>query len=264
MPPIVARGRMEGNVTACSLCHMPNGKGRPENAGVSGLPEVYFKQQMADFRADLRKSTDPRKANTNRMIAIAKAMTQEEIDAAAKYFASVAWTQWIRVVETNTVPKTRIQGGMFLRLDGNETEPIGSRIIEVPENNERTEIQRDPRSGFIAYAPVGSIARGQTLVNTGSNGRTIACSQCHGSNLQGLGPAPGIAGRSPSYIARQLFDMQTGNRKGPWVELMKPVVAQLTNEDFVAIGAYLGSRPQTAAPGAAPAGGTNRTAAAGQ
>src|SRR5262245_11937626 len=38
MPPIVAQGRRDAMITACSLCHYPNGKGRPENAGVSGLP----------------------------------------------------------------------------------------------------------------------------------------------------------------------------------------------------------------------------------
>lgn len=159
------------------------------------------------------------------------------------------WTQWIRVVEVNTVPKTRIQGGMFLRLDGSETEPIGNRIIEAPENTERTEILRDPRSGFVAYAPMGSIARGQTLVTTGGNGKTIACANCHGANLQGMGPVPGIGGRSPSYLVRQMYDMQTGARRGTWTELMKPVVEKLTAEDFVAIAAYVASRPQPAAAG---------------
>src|SRR5262245_22831529 len=33
MPEIVARGRRP-DVRACSLCHYPNGKGRPENAGI--------------------------------------------------------------------------------------------------------------------------------------------------------------------------------------------------------------------------------------
>jgi len=249
MPEIVAKGKQAANTLACSLCHMPNGKGRPENAPVSGLPVEYFIQTMMDFKNDLRKSADPRKANTNRMIAFAKAMTDEEIRAAAVYFGAIPWTQWIRVVETNTVPKTRIQGGMFLRLDGNQTEPIGNRIIEAPENTERTEVLRDPRSGFIAYAPAGSISRGQRLVANGGNGRTVACATCHGATLQGMGPVPGIAGRSPSYLVRQLYDMQVGVRKGTWTELMKPVVANLTGEDLVAIGAYLGSRPVAPAPG---------------
>ena len=41
------------------------------------------------------------------------------------------------------------------------------------------------------------------------------------------GPVPTIAGRSPSYIVRQLYDMQRGNRNGAWTSLMAPVVAHI-------------------------------------
>jgi cytochrome c553 len=239
MPPVVANGRRP-DVRACGLCHYPNGKGRPENAGVAGLPPAYFVQTIADFKNGLRKSAEPRKANTNTMIAIAKAMTDEEVRAAAEYFGSMKWTPWIRVVEAATVPKTRVQGGMFLRLDGNETEPIGNRIVEMPEDTERTERLRDPRAGFIAYVPVGSVGKGEALVKTGA-GKTIQCAACHGPDLKGLGPVPGLAGRSPSYTVRQLYDMQQGARKGLWTELMAPVVAGLSNDDLLAIAAYTAS-----------------------
>ncbi len=239
MPEIVARGKKDANVRACSLCHYPNGKGRAENAPVSGLPVSYFIQQMQDYRADKRKSADPKKANTNAMIAIAKGMTDEEIKASAEYFGSMKWTPWIKVVESRTVPKTRIAGGLFISLPGNETEPLGQRIIEMPEDNAR-EALRDPRSGFVAYVPVGSIKKGEALVKTGG-GRTTACAVCHGTDLKGLGPVPGLAGRSPSYGARQLFDMQTGARNGLWADLMKPVVAKLTEEDLINISAYTAS-----------------------
>jgi cytochrome c553 len=241
MPEVVAKGRRP-DVRACSLCHYPNGKGRPENAGVAGLPVTYFIQQMNDFRSDVRKSAESRKANTNIMIQIAKGMTPEEIKASADYFGSMKWTPWIKVMETKTVPKTRIQGGMYLRLEGSETEPIGMRIIETPENVEHTETLRDPRSGFIAYVPMGSIKKGEALVTTGGNGKTVQCGVCHGADLKGLGPVPGLAGRSPSYMVRQMYDMQAGARHGVWADLMKPVVAKLTDEDFVAIAAYVSSR----------------------
>jgi cytochrome c553 len=152
------------------------------------------------------------------------------------------WTPWIRVAETEIVPKTESRRGMWIPIDANQREPIGIRIIETPENAERTETLRDPRSGFIAYAPVGSIRKGEALVKTGGNGKTMECGQCHGTDLQGLGPVPGIAGRSPSYVARQMYDMQAGARRGEWAELMKAVVAKLTDEDFVNISAYLSSR----------------------
>jgi cytochrome c553 len=243
MPDIVAKGGRERQIVACSLCHYPNGKGRPENAGVSGLPNSYFIQTMLDFKNDMRKSADARKGNTNRMIAFAKAMTDDEIKAAAAYFGSMKWTPWIRVVEADTVPKTRIAGGMFLVLEGAEAgkEPIGQRIIETPEKTEETELLRNPRSGFIAYVPPGSIKKGQALVASNS-AKTTQCGICHGADLEGLGPVPGLAGRSPSYIVRQLHDMQLGVRKGTWTDLMKPVVEKLTAEDMLNIAAYTASR----------------------
>ena len=240
MPNIVAYGKQGVEVFACSLCHMPNGKGRPENAPVSGLPVEYFLQQLYDFRDGKRNTGEPRKGNVQRMIHFGKNMTEEEMRAAAEYYGSMPWTPWIRVVETETVPKMRIQGGIHLPLDGNEREPIGNRIIETPENLEHTEILRDPRSGFIAYVPVGSLQKGEALVTTGG-GKTTQCSVCHGPGLKGLGPVPGIAGRSPSYLMRQLYDMKVGARAGDWTRLMAPVVAQLTEEDMVNILAYVSS-----------------------
>jgi cytochrome c553 len=238
MPPIVAQGRRDASISACSLCHYPNGKGRPENAGVAGLPYTYFVQTMMDFKNDARKSADARKANTNRMIAFAKAMTDDEIKAAATYFSSMKWTPWIKVVEADSVPKTRIAGGMFIPLEGADAgkEAIGQRIIEVPENTEATEALRNPRSGFVAYVPAGSVKKGEALATSGQ------CALCHGTNLAGLGPVPGIAGRSPSYVVRQLYDMQRGVRTGIWSELMKRAVGTLSPDDMINLAAYVSSR----------------------
>jgi cytochrome c553 len=240
MPDVVAHGK-KPDVFACSLCHYPNGKGRPENAGVAGLPVAYFIQTMNDFRNGNRKSADTRKPNTNVMITIAKGMTEDEIKQSAEYFGSMKWTPWMKVMETATVPKTRIAGGMFLKVEGEEKEPIGQRIIETPEDVEGTEVLRDDHSGFFVYAPAGSLKKGEALVTKGE-GKTTQCGVCHGADLKGMGPVPGLAGRSPSYLVRQMADMQQGTRKGLWTELMKPVVNKLTNEDMIAIAAYLASR----------------------
>ncbi len=105
----------------------------------------------------------------------------------------------------------------------------------------RTEL-RDASSGFVAYVPVGSIAKGEALVKTGGGGRTMACGTCHGADLKGLGPVPPLAGRSPSYTVRQMFDLQQGVRKGPWSPLMKAAVETLTIDDMIAIAAYTASR----------------------
>jgi cytochrome c553 len=129
---------------------------------------------------------------------------------------------------------------MFIAAEDGGVEPIGQRIIEMPENLERTEL-RDARSGFIAYVPTGSIAKGRELVSSGGAGRTQPCGVCHGNDLRGLGPVPPLAGRSPSYLVRQLYDLQTGVRKGRWSPLMQAVVAKLSVADFVALAAYAAS-----------------------
>jgi cytochrome c553 len=238
MPPIVGSGRNPG-IFPCSYCHLPNGQGRPENASLAGLPAEYIIQQMADYRAGLRTSSEPAMGPPSLMRAIGLNATPEEAAEAAAYFSSIKPRKWIRVIETDTVPETVVSGWMYIEKEGGGMEPIGNRILEMPEDLERTEL-RDSHSGFIAYVPMGSIAKGKELAE-GVEGKTRACAYCHGDELKGLGPVPGLAGRSPSYIARQLYDLQTGNRRGLWSPLMAEVVANLTPEDMVNVAAFTAS-----------------------
>ena len=133
---------------------------------------------------------------------------------AAAYFASIRPTPWIRVVKTDTVPKTELAGAIYERADGGGTESIGQRIVELAEDQGRFEL-RDASSAFIAYVPTGSISKGKDPVTTGGAGETTPCTICHGKDLKGIGNLPTIAGRSPSQMARQIVDIQNGNRKSP-------------------------------------------------
>jgi len=244
MPPIVANGRQDAGIMACSLCHYPNGQGKPENASVADLDPGYFVQQLHDMRDGKRRSANTGKTNTNLMIAFATNMTDAEIEAAAQYYGSQRWRPWIEVVETDTVPKTMLRGGLHIPLEGEEagTEPLGRRIVESPVDSEGTEALRNPRSGFIAWVPRGAIAAGEALATTGGD-KTIRCSICHGESLEGLGQVPPLRGRSPSYLARQLFDFQAGTRQGTWAPLMQGVVENLSADDMISLVAYLASRP---------------------
>lgn len=237
MPGAVKHGRDE--LFGCGYCHLPNGQGRPENAGVAGLPAAYILQQVADFRAGARRSSDDKAVPAQLMTKMAVEASEAEVREAAEYFASLSFQPWIRVVETDTVPKSRVQGFMFVAAEGGGTEPIGTRVIEMPENLEATEL-RDSGSGFVAYVPRGAVKRGAALAQ-GAGGKSVACATCHGAGLKGLGPVPPLAGRSPSYLARQLFDLQQGARAGLWSPLMGPVVAKLSEADMVDLVAYLAS-----------------------
>jgi cytochrome c553 len=214
-----------------------SGEGHPESAGLTGFTAAYLVQQMADFKSGARK-------DSARMNAIAKDVTDEESVQVAAWFAALKPGQWTKVTEGDAVPKTIVgQGRMRFLAPAGGTEPIGNRIIEMPENTEATEILRNPRSGFIAYVPTGSLKKGLQLVMSGVNGKTTQCTVCHGDELKGIGPVPGIAGKSPSYLVRQLWDMKTGMRRGAWIDLMKPVADKLTEEEMLNIAAYASSRP---------------------
>src|SRR5262245_26313735 len=212
MPEIVAHGKEATGVRACGICHLPNGKGLMQNGSVSGLPRDYILQQLGDFKSGKRHTADPNKANGYEMQAIARNLTDAEAQAAAEYFSSVKFTKWVRVVESDTAPMfTATVNGLFLKSEGTETVPLGKRIVEMPESTYDTNILRNPRSGFVAYVPIGSLKRGEALVTTGGAtmvdgkrvaGPTLACGTCHGQDLRGMelpgaGMVPPIAGRSP-------------------------------------------------------------------
>ncbi len=237
MPPIVAHGRRP-DAMACGYCHLPNGQGRPENARLAGLSVGYITRQMEDFRSGRRRSSDPRLLPVALMAGSEVKASDAEVADAARYFAELKPRRWIRVVESATVPTTRVAGWMLVASAGAGTEPIGDRIIEMPENLERTEL-RDDTSGFVAYVPPGSVKRGAALAKSGGEGASQPCATCHGPGLQGLGDVPSIAGRSPSYLVRQLYDMKGGARAGAALELMKPVADRLRAADILALAAYL-------------------------
>ena len=240
MPDVVAVGR-KPDVYACGFCHRAGGQGGPENASVAGLPAAYIVQQMADFKSGARTTSVPSRLPPQAMISASMAASDAEIHAAAAYFSALQPKASITVVETPLVPKSYVTGWHMAAVAGEAREPIGQRIIEVPENLEHF-VSRDSRAHFIAYVPVGSVERGRRLV-AGSDGRTVACAGCHGPDLRGLAAVPPLAGRSPTYLVRQLYDFKHGARAGSGSLLMKPVVERLEIGDMISIAAYAASLP---------------------
>ncbi len=255
MPDVpVARGR-KPDVRACSWCHLPNGLGHPQSGSLAGLSVEYLTQQLADFKSGARHAS----VGNSIMAVIARALTAEEAKAAIAYFARLRRTPWITVVETEMVPQTRIiEGNLRVPIEPPQMEPLGQRIIEVPKFPARSRAY-DAHAPFVAYVPPGSIRRGRALVSSGGavmRGATVVvpgkvppCSQCHGLDLRGMAHAPdtdiavpALAGRSPTYMVRQLYDIQSGARSGPTTELMKPIAGQLTLQEMIDIAAYIGSK----------------------
>lgn len=241
VPPASVIGGKDGAYKACGQCHLIDGRGKPDTADLQGLPVAYFLQQLADMKGDKRHGSLPR-ATVNDMIPVAKTLDEADAKNAAEYFRSVKVVHSSRVVETDTVPVTRPGPHNVQLLDpSGAKEPIGLRIIEVPEDVNRTML-RDATSGFVAYVPTGSVKRGEQLAKTGNAGKTLPCTTCHGQDLKGVGDMfPPLAGRSPTATARQLYDFKSGARDGLNAPIMKPVVSHLTDQDIVDLTAYIAS-----------------------
>ena len=228
---------------ACGSCHLMSGLGHPESASLAGLPVAYMLRQMEDFKNNLRRDPEAhaQSLRAGRMNIIAAGLPEEEMRKSVEWFASLKPAVWYKVVEASTVPKTWVTGGrMRLPLPAGGTEPLGNRIITLPQDPARVEL-RDPHSGFIAYVPAGSIKRGEELVTKGGAGKTIACDTCHGEGLKGLGDVPRLAGVHPIYVVRQLYDIQVGANTSTAAAQMKRVVEKLSEDDMIAIAAYTAS-----------------------
>ena len=230
MPQIVAYGR--GDAWPCAHCHLPTGLGRPEDAATAGLPLAYIREQIRAFRDGERASPIMHEELSH--------VSDADLELAARYFSSLRFTPWTRVIEVARVPKTHPESYGLAPTRGAGHEPIGNRIILVPANPELTRLG-DTRSGYIAYVPRGSIERGAVIAAKGT-GVAQPCEVCHGADLRGAGTIPPLAGRMPNYIVRELVRFQTGGRANAGAAPMRLEASHLTLRDMIAVAAYAASR----------------------
>ena len=236
MPKVVAHGNPP-DVYACGFCHTPSGQGRPENASLAGLPAQYIVQQVADFKSGARRS--PLRGvygPTDRMIATATHVTMEDAAAAAEYFSAQQLKPRVVVLERSRVPRSHVVGWLYVAAKGGGDEPLGERLLEFAPDAERHE-RRDDEMRYVAYVPVGSVARGESLAHSPAT----PCVTCHGEGLRGVGLIPPLAGRSPTYILRELLAFKTGTRASTSGEPMRAVVGSLQLNNMIEVAAYAGS-----------------------
>jgi cytochrome c553 len=239
MPVVVERGRPEKKVAACAECHLVTGVGVPDSAALAGLSADYIVAQFEEFRSGRRGCAGKQSEScAQAMPEEAKTISAADVRAAADYFAQTPYRSRLHVVEAAMVPKVEMVWYTYMPVKGAKPEPIGERIIEMQDDLGRY-MAADWRAPVTVYVPPGSLKRGKALVESGAG--TMPCAACHGASLQGAGAIPPLAGRSPSYLYRQLYNIQYGYRKGPAVALMLPQVAHLTAKDRLAIAAYLAS-----------------------
>lgn len=240
MPGIVARGRRPA-VIACGFCHLPDGAGRPENAMLAGLSADYITEQVAAIRSRTRRSAAPGPFPPSDLMQVtADSATDQEIAEAADYFSRLKPRARARIIESLQVPRTEAAVGLYVRSTAGGDEPLGGRIIEVPVDAARHDL-RDSQVRYLAYVPPGSVERGRRIATMGTDGGQ-ACAACHGADLRGTALAPPIAGRSPSYLLRQLIGFKIGTRATAAAASMQAIAGWLGLDEMVAVAAYAGSR----------------------
>jgi cytochrome c553 len=225
----------------CGYCHLPDGRGRPENASLAGLPAPYIVAQVEAMRAGSRVPAVPGWLPSQLMIDSVHDLTEADIGEAARYFWELDARPAVSVVEASTVPAHGAACFVEVPRPGPPA-ALGKRILELPLDVERFE-RRDPRAEYVAYVPPGSIARGRALAESGRPGKTPSCSSCHGPELRGAMDltGPPLAGRFPHYLFRQLVGFREGARRGPATAPMQAVAATLSDEDFIDAAAYAAS-----------------------
>ncbi|MBN8737299.1 MAG: c-type cytochrome [Xanthomonadales bacterium] len=239
-PRIVKVGRKPAR--PCAECHTISGAGVPATATLDGLPKAYILEQVAAFRAGQRGLGGPETAHD--MFDEARALTPDDLQQAAEYFSSTKFVPRVHVIETASVPKTHWKYFVLVPDKGGAREPIGERIIETPVNFTDYSLS-DGRVGYVAYVPPGSIARGAVIAAQGK-GSAASCESCHGPKLEGqtmpgIGVVPPLAGRSPTYIARELILFREGKRSDPAAAPMRAEASALTVPEMIDVAAYAAS-----------------------
>lgn len=240
-PQIVKVGRKPAR--PCAECHTISGAGVPATATLDSLPKAYILEQVAAFRAGQRGMGGPETAHD--MLDEARALTPDDLQQAAEYFSSTKFVPRVHVIETASVPKTHWKYFVLMPDKSGAHEPLGERIVETPVNFTDYSLS-DGRVGYVAYVPSGSIARGASIAAKGE-GSAASCASCHGPTLEGqtmpgIGVVPPLAGRSPTYIARELILFREGKRSDPAAAPMRAEASALTLPEMIDVAAYAASQ----------------------
>ena len=233
MPEVVAKGKP----LPCMQCHLANGGSHPESAALSGLPVNYIIDQVHAFRDGQRVDV-----RTGRMVQAAKLVTEEQLKQAAEYYAGIGpdrqkWTKTVVGTEVPRGPAPFGGGGFRYHAPEGGMEPLPpGRIIEVAENDDLVRARDQIDGGFVQYVRPEDMALGEKVAAEGK------CGACHGADYKGKGDIPRLAGQHSLYMIRQLKDIQTGARKDKNASVMKPIADKLSDEEMVAVSAFLGSR----------------------
>ncbi|TYK66545.1 c-type cytochrome [Colwellia echini] len=182
----------------CSACHGPTGvsaSGMFPN--LAGQNDAYIIKQLTDFKSGAR--------NDAMMAPMAANLSDEDMADLAAHFSSL--------------PNVNEQAA----ASSGPAESTGSTVAASPAGNVE----------IVSSTPAAAIYQGDVAAG---KSKSAACAACHGADGNSLAPIyPVLAGQSANYLAKQLEDFKSGDRKDP---VMAGMVAGLSPEDMHDLAAY--------------------------
>lgn len=93
----------------------------------------------------------------------------------------------------------------------------------------------------LAAASGASLAAGDAAAG---KGKSAACSACHGPDGNSSVPMyPKLAGQHAQYLELAIKAYRSGERSGGQTGMMKPMVANLSDQDIADLAAYYAAQP---------------------
>lgn len=240
-PAVVLKAPSPNGPAPCAECHGMTGRGMVGVPDLAGLKADYLMEQLSAFRSGARTSAEPGRLGTQVMIGVAKGWSATDLKAAASYFSSLPRRSPTRVIVSETAPAMKMErfGWTYVDPAGGRARPLQGRVAEAPDSLVKA-YMGDPSGRELVWVSQRTLDRGRALVRTGGDGGQ-PCATCHGSSLRGSQIAPPLSGRDPGYLARQLWDIRSGARRGPRLALMQGPAKGLSPADMTAAAAYLAS-----------------------
>ena len=183
----------------CSACHGPTGvSASPMFPNLAGQNDAYIIKQLKDFKSGAR---------TDAMMApMAANLSEADMADLAAHFSGLPSANEQAAASASTGSST-------------DAAPVSSPAAGNVE--------------IVASTPASAIYAGDVAAG---KDKALVCAACHGADGNSLVPMyPSLAGQSANYIAKQLADFKSGNRKDP---VMAGMVAALSKEDMNDLAAF--------------------------
>jgi cytochrome c553 len=236
-----------GAVAACNSCHGAQGEG---NAGggfprIAGQSYAYLAHELDSYAGGSRKNAV--------MQPIASAMTPQQRQAAAAYFASLnpggAATGAAGAASgTSTSSTSSAAAGPASGTSASSAATGVASGTSTPSTGAGSRTAGANAGAAAATRSAGASGRGAQLAQMGDESQGVqACANCHGPGGIGSGELyPYLAGQHANYLTAALNAWRDGTRANDPSGQMPLIAHGLAPQDVSALAAYYAAQPARA------------------